>query len=343
MIRMKSVLLILICTIAIVPLNAQDIEMLTSGRKTSLRGLAVVSDDIVWVSGSGGTVGKTIDGGKHWSWTTVKGFERREFRDIEAFDAHTAIVIAIAAPGQILKTTDGGETWKIVFTDSSKGVFLDALDFADRQHGVAVGDPINDIPAIYQVYTNDGGNSWQVPSNYTTLLPEVKTGEAMFASSGTNLSYLRAGKKPDLLVVTGGTDANLLSLKPLQKTALPLLKGQESTGANSIAAWNRKKLAIVGGDFANDKNSTGNCLISNDGGKSFIRPMEAPHGYRSCVIFINKSTLLSCGTSGVDLSRDGGLHWTLVSKDSFHACGVAKAGKWVYLTGNGGRIARLRF
>jgi hypothetical protein len=42
-------------------LTAQQIEILTSGPKTSIRGLSVVSDDIIWVSGSGGKVGKSIN------------------------------------------------------------------------------------------------------------------------------------------------------------------------------------------------------------------------------------------------------------------------------------------
>src|SRR5438105_13734277 len=35
------------------------VELLTWGTKTSLRGLSVVNDNVVWVSGSNGTVGKT--------------------------------------------------------------------------------------------------------------------------------------------------------------------------------------------------------------------------------------------------------------------------------------------
>src|ERR1044071_317489 len=74
------------------------VEMLTSGTKTSLRGLSVVNDNVVWVSGSNGTVGKTLDGGKTWTWMTVTGFEKKDFRDIEAFDGASAIIIAIAEP-----------------------------------------------------------------------------------------------------------------------------------------------------------------------------------------------------------------------------------------------------
>src|SRR6185295_7821260 len=101
------------------------VEMLTSGAKTSLRGLSVVNDNVVWVSGSNGTVGKTTNGGKNWKWYNVKGFEKREFRDIEAFDATTALIIAVDEPGYILKTNDGGESWKVVYENKTKGMFLD--------------------------------------------------------------------------------------------------------------------------------------------------------------------------------------------------------------------------
>jgi len=78
--------------------HAQKITLLTSSTKTSIRGLSVVSDKIIWASGSNGTVGKSVDGGKTWQWIIVKNFEKNDFRDIEAFDAKTAIVIAIAEP-----------------------------------------------------------------------------------------------------------------------------------------------------------------------------------------------------------------------------------------------------
>ena len=79
------------------PLRA-SVSILTSGLPASLRGLSAVNDKIIWVSGSNGTVGKSLDGGKTWSWMTVPGFEKRDFRDIEAFDAKTAIIMAIATP-----------------------------------------------------------------------------------------------------------------------------------------------------------------------------------------------------------------------------------------------------
>jgi photosystem II stability/assembly factor-like uncharacterized protein len=70
----------IIISVPVYSASAQQIEILTNGPKTSIRGLSVVTDDIVWVSGSGGKVGKSINAGKTWVWMTVPGFEQREFQ-----------------------------------------------------------------------------------------------------------------------------------------------------------------------------------------------------------------------------------------------------------------------
>src|SRR6202012_5295854 len=86
------------------------ISLLTTGPRSSLRGLSVANDSVVWVSGSKGTVGKSLDGGKTWTWQPVPGFENRDFRDIEFLDAKTAVIMAIDPPADILRTTDGGNS-----------------------------------------------------------------------------------------------------------------------------------------------------------------------------------------------------------------------------------------
>ena len=171
------------------PASAQPgprVELLTTGPHVSLRGLSVVSDKIVWVSGSGGTVGRSIDGGATWSWNVVPGYEKRDFRDIEAFDEKTAIIMAIAEPAQLLKTVDGGQTWRIVYENDTPGMFLDAMEFFDAKTGIAVGDPIDG--RIFVTRTTDSGNTWQdIPSDQ---LPKADSGEGCFASSGTNIRIL---------------------------------------------------------------------------------------------------------------------------------------------------------
>ncbi|MFL6373085.1 MAG: oxidoreductase, partial [Pyrinomonadaceae bacterium] len=55
----------------------------TVNTTASFRGLAVVNEKIVWASGTGGTVIRTIDGGKTWNVIIVPGAEKLDFRDIE--------------------------------------------------------------------------------------------------------------------------------------------------------------------------------------------------------------------------------------------------------------------
>lgn len=318
--------------------QSQEVQLLTEGTKTSIRGLSVVNDNVVWVSGSNGTVGRSTDGGKTWKWIVVKGFEKRDFRDIEAFDAATAIIIAVAEPGNILKTVDGGETWKVVYENNTKGMFLDAMEFWNEQSGIVLGDPING--KFFVVRTFDEGNTWQdVP--YENL-PKADSGEACFAASGTNI---RALDRDEACFVSGGTRSRLFwKGTPIE---LPIIQGKETTGANSVAVRDRKKikgsnhLVIVGGDFAADTSTLKNCFVTTNGGKTWKTPAQPPRGYRSCVEYINKKRLIACGTTGVDVSKDGGMNWQFISKTGFHVCRKAKEGNAVYLAGGNGRIAKL--
>lgn len=314
------------------------LEVLTSGTKTALRGLSVVSDEIVWVSGSNGTVGKTTDGGKNWKWFSVKGFEKSEFRDIEAFDATTAVIMAIDEPAYILRTVDGGETWKVVYENKTKGMFLDAMEFWNEQAGIVIGDPVN--KKFFVVRTFDGGRTWQdIPE---INRPVADSGEACFAASGTNV---RALDNDEAVFVSGGLSSNVFIRD--QKIPLPIIQGKETTGANSIAVWDRYKkkggnqLVVVGGDFLKPDSDSLNCCYSINRGKTWKSSKTPPHGYRSCVEYLDQKVLVSCGLNGVDYSVDNANTWKWISKESFHVCRIAKIGRTVYLAGNNGKVGKL--
>jgi len=91
-----------------IKVSAQQIQLLTSGTKTSLRGLSVVDNNVIWASGTGGNIARSTNGGQTFVWIKVKVYEQRDFRDIEAFDSNNAIIMAVAEPAIILKTKDGG-------------------------------------------------------------------------------------------------------------------------------------------------------------------------------------------------------------------------------------------
>jgi photosystem II stability/assembly factor-like uncharacterized protein len=315
-----------------------SVQPLSSGTPVSLRGLSVVTDKIVWVSGSKGTVGKSIDGGNTWTWITVPGYEKRDFRDVEGFDKNTAVIMAVDTPADILKTKDGGKSWKLVYQNTTSGMFLDAMEFWNVNSGIVVGDPING--RFFVARSFDGGDTWHdIPF---IELPKAEAGEGCFASSGTNVRNL---DRDEACFVSGGPRSRLFIRD--KAIDLPILQGTTSTGANSVAVKDHntlhggQHLIVVGGDYTKDTLQEKNCFLTTDGGKTWTRPTIPPHGYRSCVEFIGGHAVICCGTSGVDISDDDGMTWRLIATTGFHACRVAKKGKTVFLSGGNGRIAKL--
>ena len=314
------------------------VNIIAQGKNTSLRGLSVVNDNVVWVSGSNGMIGKSNNGGKDFKWMVVKGFEKSDFRDIEAFDAATAVIMSVGEPGYILRTTDAGESWTVVYENKTRGIFMDAMEFWNRQAGIVIGDPINGKFFIARSF--DNGLTWkEIPEEFK---PVADSAEACFAASGTNI---RALDNDEAIFISGGSSSNVYIRN--DKIKLPLLQGKESTGANSIAVWDRnklkggKKLVVVGGDFSADTLRNGICAYSNDRGKTWKLSKIQPFGYRSCVEFLGEKYLVSCGLNGVDFSSDGANTWKSISKEGFHVVKIAGLGSAVFLAGKDGKIGKL--
>jgi photosystem II stability/assembly factor-like uncharacterized protein len=337
---MKRLLLFLLISTSLFSYsqNHPTIEIQAQGTKTSLRGLSVVNDAVAWASGSNGTIGRTSDGGKNWKWITVKGFETRDFRDIEAFDATTAIIMAVDAPAYILKTVDGGESWKVVYENKTKGMFLDAMEFWNINAGIVIGDPIDGHFFIARTF--DGGNTWkEIPNDFK---PKADSGEALFAASGTNIRIL---DKDEAVFVTGGMNSRIFIRD--QSIKLPIVQGRETTGANSVDVMDKhsrkggQTIIVVGGDFNNPNSDSLNCFYSTNRGKTWKAPRTAPHGYRSSVEYLSKKHVISCGINGVDYSIDAGKNWKWISKEGFNVCRIAKQGSAIYLAGSNGKIAKV--
>ena len=196
--------------------------------KASLRGLSVVSDNVIWASGTGGTVLRTVDGGKNWSVIEVPNAEKPDFRDIEAFDENTAYILSIGdgETSRIYKTTDGGKNWKLQFQNKNPKVFLDAFAFWDQTHGIAMGDPVD---GKYFLLETTDGETWKPFENLQ--MPAAKPGEAAFAASGT---CLVTNGKNDVYLVSGGNDARVFKSKNRGLNWMvadtPIIKGTAGSG-----------------------------------------------------------------------------------------------------------------
>jgi hypothetical protein len=326
-----------------------SIKILSQKKGVSIRGLAVPNQNTIWASGSKGSIAKSVNGGADFEWMQVKGYESRDFRSIHAWDDKEVIIVAIAAPAIILKTKDGGTSWYKVYENTDTLMFLDAIHFKDASNGLVVGDPISNH--IFLLSTVDKGENWnEVPSSY--FKTPLEKGEAFFASSGSNIAQL---SKDDFLV-SGGVRSRLWINGAAMD--IPILQGGTSTGANSMAiSPNGNNIMIVGGDFMKDTSRTQNAV----GLKLFIKPnsnkkwqsekipywkidefVGFPNGYRSGVEYVSNTILISCGTSGVDISKNKGKNWDLISTESFHVVRKQPNTKAVFLAGGGGRIGYYR-
>jgi photosystem II stability/assembly factor-like uncharacterized protein len=307
--------------------KAQTVKVLEQTKPCSIRGLSVVDDHIAWVSGSSGYIGITTDGGQTWQWQQVKGFEKSDFRDVEAFSDKKAVIMSAGIPALIMTTNDGGLTWKVNYRKDDKAYFLDAMAFADDKHGYAMGDPIDGKLVLLD--TNDGGANWHMMPNLPIALPQ----EAAFAASGTCVGI--NGKL--LQIVTGGGTSRLFSWDNKEWTykPLPLLQGKDSQGAFSFAYGNGTTV-FVGGDYQNNKRTDSvACYMA---GSVLKVQAKQPAGFQSCVSWLGKSVFLSTGTSGTNISIDGGATWSLVNDESYNVCKRAKQGKLVLLAGDKGKI-----
>jgi len=305
----------------------------------SLRGLSVVSESIIWASGTGGTVIKSTDGGKSWQVMTVPGAERLDFRDIEAFDASTAYILSVGNGhfSRIYKTSDGGITWTEQFRNKDEKAFYDAIACWDRDNCIALSDPVDELFRL--IITNDGGRSWRFAS--LDKMPRAMAAEAAFAASGT---CLIVNGKTDSFFVTGGSEARVFRSKDRGLTWLvaraPIAKGTAGSGVFSIAMRDANHGLIVGGNYEKPDDAEANLAFTKDGGRTW-KAARGLSGYRSGIAFVDRKTVIAVGTSGTDLSRDGGKTWKKIGAENLNAV-AAHGRRAVWAVGPGGMVVKLK-
>jgi len=318
-------------------------EARSSGTNTSFRGLSVVNKSVVWASGSNGTIARTINGGKTWQTDTIPGATSLDFRDIEAFDENTAIVICAGRPAKIFKTVDGGKNWDEKYSNDSEGIFFNSMAFWDAENGIAVGDPIDGYFMI--IITADSGENWiQVPSeNISPALP----GEANFAASGTCIAIEGRDK---VWFGTGGSVARVFYSADRGRSwnvaHTPVISGSASMGIFSLAFYDEKNGIVVGGDYINPTVKVKNAAITKDGGLTWTLIAESvqPNGYRSCVAYLPNTSgrkLLAVGITGTDISFNSGHTWANIDTVGYHSIGFASSDAYGWAVGADGRIAKL--
>lgn len=314
----------------------------TGTPQVRFRGLAAVDRHTAWLAGTGGTVLRTTDGGSTWRNVSPPGAGELEFRDVQAFDARRAVVLAIGEgqDSRVYRTEDAGVTWTESFRNADPKAFYDCLAFFDRRHGLAVSDPVDGKFRILS--TGDGGRSWRVlPSDG---MPPALEGEAGFAASGQCL--VTAGSRDVWLATGGGAHARVLHSadRGLTWTAAgaPVPAGDPARGVFALAFRDRAHGVAVGGDYRPDQPSPQAAAVTADGGRTWRPAGTPPPAYRSGAAWLphSRTAALAVGPTGTDLTTDGGRTWRTIDTGSYDTV-TCTADLSCWAAGERGRVARL--
>ena len=360
-VRLAIIIFILTLTI---PSRAQW-EIEDSHTTASLRGIDSVGHGVAWASGTNGTILRTEDGGYRWQLCTIPpGAEKLDFRGIQAFDANTAIVMSSGKGhlSRLYKTTDGCQTWKLIFTNPDKKGFWDAYKLDKRGHlGILLGDPIANHFGVWQIDPYD--SAFQIKRFRRT--PRARKGEAAFAAS--NSAIFVDDVFYDFWIATGGRsgarvikriDHNFDSFgfDTFPSTAVPVGDRTESSGIFSLSfrkglhtADPERQFLVgisVGGDYRKPEDSARTAAFTLDGGKKWHPAQTPPHGFRSAVEYDAQQKLwITVGPNGTDISRDDGRNWTPLKPTKEDAPDADKnwnALSLPFVVGPNGRIGKLR-
>jgi len=304
---------------------AQSWQAQASGTTAELRGLSVVSSKVAWASGTKGTVLRTVDGA-HWQALQVPGADKIDFRDIQAFDADTAVAMG-AGPGEasrLYRTTDGGATWTPIATNAYADGFWDGMAFWDKSNGILFGDPVK---GRFQVYvTGDGGATWR---EVEARGPEALPLEGAFAASGTCITV--AGTK-DAWIATGGAANSRVFYssdrgRSWRAVTTPIPAGAAAKGVFSSAFANAKEGIAVGGDYKEKLLEGVNGARTEDGGATWTAAPVQPAGYMSVVVPVPGAAKIyvAAGLAGSGVTRDGGKRWTVLDRTPVNTVGFADA------------------
>lgn len=291
----------------------------SSHTTASLRGLAVARDGSVWASGARGTYLRSDDGAI-WATDSVPGAGTRDFRGVAVVNRTTAL-LAVAAQdtARIYRTRDAGRTWAIVYDDTRRGAFLDAIALWDGARGIALGDPMDG--AFLVLLTADSGVHWTRAATLPASLPN----EGAFAASN---SCLTIGSDGAAWFATGGASVSRVFYtsdfgRSWSVVETPIPAGNGASGIFSLAFRDRLHGIAVGGDYEVPDSVRPNIAITNDGGHHWTLADSARSArFLSGAVYAGSGTaapVVAVGPRGSWVSRDAGLTWSRVALAPYNA------------------------
>jgi photosystem II stability/assembly factor-like uncharacterized protein len=258
-----------------------------------------------------------------------------DLRDIHVLSDSSILAMGIASPGHIWKIKKGETEWRKVYSNMDSLVFMDGMDFWNDSVGLVYGDPLSGYHFILK--TTNGGETWsRIPQEN---IPENLEVEAGFAASGTGIVCKENGTA---YIGLGGDKARVLISKDYGENwtvvETPMLHGSGGKGIYSMAFKDATNGIAVGGNWGNPTCDSSK-IYTSDAGLTWHLSEGIQH-YRSCVTYVQDDTYISTGTSGTDISYNGGANWTILDSTGFNAILFNENLKGVAI-GSFGRIAEV--
>jgi photosystem II stability/assembly factor-like uncharacterized protein len=326
------------------PLGEPRLTEQASGTSELLQAVSPVDANVVWVSGHGGTWGRTLDGGATWQTSVMAGADTLEFRDVHAEDANTGWLLS-AGPGtlsRIYHTGDAGQSWTLQWVNEEPAGFYDCLDFWDERRGFVYGDAVDGGLRI--LVTDDGGATWSLVPQAS--LPPAQPGEGGFAASGTCAITGADGR--GWVAAGNATRARVFRTsdygRSWEAAEVPVVGG-EGAGLTTISMRDAERGVAFGGHLGEPENAQPKWARTQDGGRTWSAEREAPLPgaiYGGLLVpGTDGRGLVTVGPGGASVSLDGGATWRRVDERSWWGVGSAGTDA-TWISGPGGRIARVR-
>ncbi|GAB1350800.1 hypothetical protein MASR1M107_30150 [Ignavibacteriales bacterium] len=297
------------------PLMAQWVQIAPATTAYDLTTVCALSTDKVLVAGKGGVI--SISTNRGIKWETKVHSTREDFLDGDFYNENIGI---LSTEGNILKTTNGGESWVRIYHSDNDHIIK--VKMFDAQNYVAVSN------SNYLIRSSNGGQTWERSST----IPEGKFHAASLNSM--NEMYLLADTS---FVVTtdGGTTFSswLTTFPPLGATRFDVVYFADSQhgvvtkmGGSGIKTtdgghtWNLVEFPsiysprIYGIHGVNEKVMiTGEfrfVLKTSDIGSTWSSFTPAPTQFLYDVTCFRDSIWFACGSGGAfQSSTDFGATW----------------------------------
>jgi photosystem II stability/assembly factor-like uncharacterized protein len=333
----------LLVPLALVPWAQGQWIIQQSHTGADLRGIYNAGKGVVWASGTKGTILRTLDAGDAWRrCTTPPDADNLDFRGVQAWDAHTALVMSSGKGrlSRVYKTSDGCATWKIVFLNPDPDGFFDAISMS-KEGTVVVGDPVDGRFEIF--LASRDGEEWR-RQDFKLAVPPARTGEGLFAASNSSIDAPRGHLRA---FITGGKSGSALFIEHgnvFSRKMLPLSKSESGGGFSLARRANGRSETwmIVGGDYKHPDDPAGTAVVVD---RAVRVPRTLPHGYRSSVAYDPSSkSWIAVGPNGTDISRDDGRNWFALHPAPGEAPDADRNWNAIslpYVVGPGGRIGKL--